>query len=188
MHFEREHDFAGTVERVATIMSDPAFQTALDLPDLARPDVVAHEVDGASHRLTLRYAYIGQLDPIAQRVVGGRKLTWVQDLRIDVSTGVGTLGFSADGVGGRADGSATVTIAPTGDASCRRRDQRRLPHQDPARRRQGRAGDRARAGASARRGGRRGRRRARPMTAPDAPELSFRPTVGEAWHHAVGRP
>ena len=83
-------------------MSDPAFQTELDLPDLARPDVVAHEVDGASHRLTLRYAYIGQLDPIAQKVVGGRKLTWVQDLRIDVSTGVGTLGFSADGVGGRA--------------------------------------------------------------------------------------
>ena len=101
VHFEREHDFAGTVERVASIMSDPAFQTALDLPDLARPDVVAHEVDGTSHHLTLRYAYIGQLDPIAQKVVGGRKLTWVQDLRIDVATGVGTLGFSADGVGGR---------------------------------------------------------------------------------------
>ena len=87
MHFEREHDFAGTVERVASIMSDPAFQTALDLPDLARPDVVAHEVDGTAHRLTLRYEYIGQLDPIAQKVVGGRKLTWVQDLRIDVATG-----------------------------------------------------------------------------------------------------
>ena len=128
VHFEREHDFAGTVERVATIMSDPAFQTALDLPDLARPDVVTHEVDGAAHRLTLRYAYIGQLDPIAQKVVGGRKLTWVQDLRIDVSTGIGTLGFSADGVGGRADGTASVAITslgtPTGDAakdmSCRR--------------------------------------------------------------------
>jgi hypothetical protein len=120
MHFEREHDFAGTVERVASIMSDPAFQTALDLPDLARPDVVAHEVDGASHHLTLRYAYIGQLDPIAQRVVGGRKLTWVQDLHIDVATGVGTLGFTADGVGGRADGTATVTITATGEGSCRR--------------------------------------------------------------------
>ncbi len=120
VHFEREHDFAGTVERVATIMSDPTLQTGLDLPDLARPDVVAHEVDGAAHRLTLRYAYIGQLDPIAQKVIGGRKLTWVQDLRIDVSTGAGTLGFSADGVGGRADGTATITIAPTGDASCRR--------------------------------------------------------------------
>ena len=120
MQFEREHEFAGTVEQVASIMSDPAFQTQLDLPDLARPDVVAHEVDGTTRRLTLRYAYIGQLDPIAQKVVGGRKLTWVQDLRIDVATGVGTLGFTADGVGGRADGTASVTITATGDGSCRR--------------------------------------------------------------------
>jgi len=74
VHFEAEHGFAGTVEQVATLMSDPAFQTMLDLPDLARPDVVAHEVDGSVRRLTLRYEYIGQLDPIAQKVVGGRKL------------------------------------------------------------------------------------------------------------------
>jgi hypothetical protein len=125
VHFEREHDFAGTVEQVATVMSDPAFQTGLDLPDLARPDVVAHEVDGPSHRLALRYEYVGQLDPIAQKVVGGRTLTWVQDLRIDVTTGAGTLRFSADGVGGRADGTATVTITARGaapvDVSCRRR-------------------------------------------------------------------
>ena len=120
MQFEQEHDFAASVERVASIMSDPAFQAGLDLPDLARPDVVAHEVDGAAHRLTLRYRYVGQLDPIAQKVVGGRAITWVQDLRIDVSTGAGTLGFTADGVGGRADGSATVSITATGDTSCRR--------------------------------------------------------------------
>jgi hypothetical protein len=121
VHFEHEHHFGGSVERVATVMSDPAFQTALDLPDLARPDVVAHEADGPSRRLVLRYEYVGQLDPIAQRVVGGRTLTWVQDLRIDVRTGAGTLGFSADGVGGRADGTAAVTITATGDASSRRR-------------------------------------------------------------------
>ncbi len=121
VHFEREHDFAGTVEQVATLMSDPGFQTVLDLPDLARPDVVTHEVDGPERRLTLRYEYIGQLDPIAQKVVGGRKLTWVQDLRIDVSTGTGTLDFSADGVGGRADGTASLTITATSDGSCRRR-------------------------------------------------------------------
>jgi len=121
VQFEREHEFPGTVEQVASIMSDPAFQTGLDLPDLARPDVVAHEVDGAAHRLTLRYAYTGQLDPIAQKVVGGRTLTWVQDLHIDVEQGSGTLSFTADGVGGRADGSATVAIAVTGAASCRRR-------------------------------------------------------------------
>jgi len=121
VHFEREHEFAGSVEQVASLMSDAGFQTVLDLPDLARPDVVGDEADGSRRRLTLRYAYTGQLDPIAQRVVGGRTLTWVQDLRIDVATGVGTLDFSADGVGGRADGRAGVVIAATGDASCRRR-------------------------------------------------------------------
>jgi hypothetical protein len=120
VQFEREHEFAGSVARVATIMSDPAFQTGLALPDLSRPDVVAHDVDGDTHRLTLRYRYVGELDPIAQRVVGGRAITWVQDLRVDIATGAGTLGFSADGVGGRADGTAAVTITPTGDASCRR--------------------------------------------------------------------
>jgi Protein of unknown function (DUF2505) len=121
VHFERAHEFAGTVEAVGRIMTDPEFQTALELPDLSRPTVVAHEVDGNAHRLTLRYEYAGQLDPIAQRVVGGRAITWVQDLRLDVASGAGTLGFSADAVGGRADGSATVTISTTGDASCRRR-------------------------------------------------------------------
>jgi hypothetical protein len=120
VQFAREHEFSGSVPRVATIMSDPSFHTGLELPDLSRPEVVAHEVDGASHRLVLRYRYEGQLDPIARKVVGARAITWVQDLRIDVATGEGALGFSADGVGGRADGTATVTIAPVGSGGCRR--------------------------------------------------------------------
>jgi hypothetical protein len=101
-------------------MSDPGFQSVLDLPDLARPDVVAHDVDGTSHHLTLRYEYIGQLDAFAQKIVAGRKLSWLQELRIDVASGAGTFVFTADGVGGRAEGSATVAITATGDASCRR--------------------------------------------------------------------
>jgi Protein of unknown function (DUF2505) len=121
VRFEHEHDFAGSVGEVATMMSDAAFQTGLDLPDLTRPDVVADEVVGSEHRLTLRYQFVGQLDPIAQKVVGGRTLSWVQDLCLDVGTGAGTLAFSADGGAGRADGTAAVTIAATGDRSCRRR-------------------------------------------------------------------
>jgi len=120
VHFERAHEFAGTVEAVAGIMSDPEFQTGVELPDLSRATVVAHEVDGNSHRLTLRYQYVGQLDPIAQKVVGGRAITWVQDLRLDVVSGAGTLGFTADGVAGRADGTATVAMTATDARSCRR--------------------------------------------------------------------
>jgi hypothetical protein len=102
-------------------MSDADFQRGLDLPDLSRPEVVADDADGAQRRLTLRYEYVGQLDSVAKTIVGNRKLTWVQDLRIDVERGVGTLTFSADGDAGRVNGTAAVTIAPTGDDACRRR-------------------------------------------------------------------
>jgi hypothetical protein len=121
VHFEREHDFRGLARHVAEIMSDADFQRGLDLPDLSRPEVVASETDGPRRRLTLRYEYVGQLDSAAKRIVGNRKLTWVQDLQIDVERGVGTLGFSADGDAGRVQGTADVTITDSGDGSCHRR-------------------------------------------------------------------
>ena len=120
MQFEREHEFTAPVARVATLMSDPDFQTQLDLPDLSRPVVVDYEVDGSSRLLRLRYQYIGQLDSIARRVVGDRTLTWIQALQIDSTAGTGTLTFSAEEDAGRVNGSATVAIVPT-DAGCSRR-------------------------------------------------------------------
>jgi hypothetical protein len=120
VHFEHQHDFAGAPARVAEIMSDAEFQSGLDLPDLSRPEVVASEVDGSRRLLTLRYEYVGQLDSVAQKIVGGRKLTWVQELRIDVDRGVGTLAFSADGDAGRVNGTADVGLTRTGGESCHR--------------------------------------------------------------------
>jgi hypothetical protein len=120
VRFESKHDFTASVVRVATLMSDPDFQTQLDLPDLSRPDVVDFEVDGSNRLLRLRYQYIGQLDSIARRVVGDRKLTWIQALEIDPTAGIGTLSFSAEEDPGRVNGSATVSIVPT-DAGCSRR-------------------------------------------------------------------
>ena len=96
VHFEAANDFAAPPERVGELMSDPDFQSQLDLPDLSAPTVVAHEVDGPRRLLRLRYQYVGQIDSFAKRIVGNRQLTWVQELRLDVSTGVGELAFSAD--------------------------------------------------------------------------------------------
>ena len=121
VQFESEHEFAASVERVATLMSDPDFQAQLDLPDLSRPEVVVHEVDGSDRLLQLRYQYIGQLDPIARRVVGNRKLTWIQVLRINATTGTGTLSFSAEEDADRVNGSATVSIVSTDPGGSRRR-------------------------------------------------------------------
>jgi hypothetical protein len=102
-------------------MCDPEFQAHLELPDLSLPIVVAHEVDGARRLLRLRYEYTGQLDSLAQRVIGGRQLTWVQELQFDTATDTGTLSFSADEDAGRVNGTASVTVTATGATDSHRR-------------------------------------------------------------------
>ena len=96
MHFEAEHAFPGGCAAVAAVLCDPGFHTNLDLPDLSRPTVVEDGNDGTARVLTLRYEYVGQLDPIARKVIGGRDLTWIQALRLDTTTYRGTLTFSAE--------------------------------------------------------------------------------------------
>ena len=111
MHFEVDHEFPGPQALVADVLCDAAFHAQLDLPDLSRPEVVESSVDGTSRLLRLRYEYIGRLDPIARKIVGGRKLTWIQELRLDTSTYAGTLSFSAEEDAGRLSGAAAVAIA-----------------------------------------------------------------------------
>src|SRR5205823_12221153 len=116
VHFEANHDFPGAQARVVELMSDPEFQAHLELPDLSRPVVVAHEVDGTRRLLRLRFEYVGDLDSLARRIVGNRRLTRVQEVDIDAVSGVGTLSFSADEDAGRVHGSAGVVVAASGDA------------------------------------------------------------------------
>jgi len=86
MRFEAEHDFPGSCAAVAAVLCDPDFQAQLALPDLSLPTVVSRTDDGPTRELTLRYEYVGQLDPIARKVIGGRDLTWIQALRLDTTT------------------------------------------------------------------------------------------------------
>jgi hypothetical protein len=120
-HFEVEHDFAASRGTVADVLCDPAFQTQLDLPDLSRPEVIASSVDGSTRLLRLRYEYIGQLDGVAQRIVGDRKLTWIQELQLDTATYRGTLTFSAEADADRLGGSADVALTTDDDDRTSRR-------------------------------------------------------------------
>jgi hypothetical protein len=122
VRFEAEHEFPAPCAAVAARLCDPAFQTQLELPDLGRPEVVEHTADGPVRVLRLRYEYTGRLDPIARRVVGGGKLTWVQELRLDTSAFTGTLTYHADEQADRFNAEAEVTLVPLdGDARARRR-------------------------------------------------------------------
>jgi hypothetical protein len=122
VHFEVVHDFPAPCAAVANVLCDPEFHAQLDLPDLSRPEIVKSSANGTSRLLLLRYEYTGQVDPIARRIVGNRKLTWMQELRLDTLTFTGTLAFSAEQDAKRLNGEAAVAITAVGDgAHCRRR-------------------------------------------------------------------
>jgi len=121
VHFAIEHEFPAPGAAVAEVLCDPEFHVHLDLPDLSRPEVVTSEAEGTTRVLRLRYEYIGQLDPIARRIVGGRRLTWIQELRLDPTSGAGTLSFSAEEEPRKVNGLADVAIVAVDDARSQRR-------------------------------------------------------------------
>jgi len=120
MKFAAEHTFTAPPAAVAAVLCDPDFHRTLDLPDLSRPEIVEHTVDGNSRALKLRYEFVGHIDGWAKRIIGGRKLTWLQELRLDVGTMGGTLTFAAESDPKRLNGEATVELTAVADAQTRR--------------------------------------------------------------------
>ena len=122
MRFEAEHEFAASRARVADLLCDAEFHRTLDLPDLSRPEVLEGTTDGATRVLRLRYEYVGQLDPVARRIVGDGGIAWIQELRLDTVSFIGTLSFSAERGAGRLNGAGDGTIVAREDGvGCRRR-------------------------------------------------------------------
>lgn len=70
----------------------------------------------------LRYDHVGHLDPIARWLLGDRRLTWIQDLRLDRTSGVGRLSFEAEADPARLHGAADVTLESVDGGTVRRLD------------------------------------------------------------------
>jgi Protein of unknown function (DUF2505) len=120
VRFHAEHRFDGTVEAVTALLSEPAFYLDLVLPDLSQPELLEHRDNGDGTELRLRYEFVGSLDPIAQRLIGAGRLAWIQSVRIDRSTGSGSLRFGAEKDPRRLHGQADFAIT-TSDHGCVRR-------------------------------------------------------------------
>jgi Protein of unknown function (DUF2505) len=120
VRFHAEHRFDGSVETVSALLSEPGFYLDLVLPDLSQPELLEHREDGDSTDIQLRYEFVGSLDPIAQRLIGAGRLAWVQSVRIDRSTGSGSLQFEAQKDPRRLHGKADFDIAAS-DHGCVRR-------------------------------------------------------------------
>lgn len=110
MRFSAAHEFPASPRAVADVLCDPAFHAALALPDLSLPEIVEHSADGSTRVLRLRYTFVGHLDPVARRILAGRKLTWIQELRLDVDSGAGRLTFAAEAEPDRLYGAADVAL------------------------------------------------------------------------------
>jgi hypothetical protein len=118
MRFAAEHRFAAPVDAVIAGLTDPEFHRGLQLPDLKLLDVDV-QPNQSETVLRLRYDFVGHLDPLARRLLGGRRLTWLQELHLDGS-GTGRLTFAAEADPRRLHGRADVAIEPD-DGGTRRR-------------------------------------------------------------------
>lgn len=122
MRFHAEHHFAGSPNAVLGLLTDAEFHRQLQLPDLTLPEVLESGTEGNEAILRLRYHYVGQLDPIARRLLGDRRLTWLQELRLDRSSWLGRLRFEAEADPKRLHGGADVVLEAANGAARRRLD------------------------------------------------------------------
>ena len=81
-----EHRFAAPLASVEQAMIDAEYLAALRLPDVAPPTVLGIEERDGQVTTRVAYQYTGTLDPIAQRVLRGDQVGWVQEVALDRST------------------------------------------------------------------------------------------------------
>jgi len=112
VHFTAENHFDGSPEAVAKVLSDPKSYLDVELPDLSAPTLVKNTDDGTRSEILLRYEYVGHLDPIARRLLGGDELAWMQQVVVDRKKLDGSLEFGAEKDPKRLHGSATFVLEP----------------------------------------------------------------------------
>jgi hypothetical protein len=125
MQFEADHHFSAPPEAVIALLVDPEFHEQLELPDLSRPEVIQTDL-GDPALLSLRYEFVGHLDAPARRLLGRRRLTWLQELRIDRATRAGQLTFASESSPDRLHGHADFTLEGEDESGCFRRLQGEL--------------------------------------------------------------
>ncbi len=123
MRFAIEQRFTADADAVARAYTDPALYAALDgLPKLSDPTVLAHEVDGDTVRLQVRYRFGGELSAAARAVIDPSRLTWVEESTHDLASRSTTFRMLPDHYADRFRCSGSYRFEPT-DAGCRRRGE-----------------------------------------------------------------
>jgi Protein of unknown function (DUF2505) len=122
VRFHTEHTFTGSEQAVATLLSDPDFYLGLTLPDLGQPELLEQRLDTTDAIVRLRYEFVGSIDPIARRLIGSDRLSWIQEVRVDRSAGSGTLRFEAEKSPKQLHGTAAFVLTTAGRGCVRHLD------------------------------------------------------------------
>jgi Protein of unknown function (DUF2505) len=120
MRFQTEHRFNGSPGQVADVLTDPRFYETLTLPDVSEPEVLGSSGDGQRSVVRLRYEFVGKMDAMARRLIGTKRLAWIQQVAVERSTNSGDLSFSAEADPKRLHGSAHFELQATDAGSVRR--------------------------------------------------------------------
>jgi hypothetical protein len=92
MRFTIDQRFRATAGEVGGALSSVDYlSTAMgELPDISRPEIRSHHVDGSEVTLNLEYRFAGSLPSVVTRVIDTAKLSWIEDTRINTSTWTAT--------------------------------------------------------------------------------------------------
>ena len=120
MRFEAEHRFNASPDAVAPFFTDPHFYQTLALPDVSTPEVLESSADAQQSRLRLRYEFSGSLDGTARRLLGGKRLSWIQEVVLQHTTDSGQLTFNSAADPNRLHGSAHFELQGDGGRCVRR--------------------------------------------------------------------
>lgn len=120
MKFSHHATYPASFEKVIEAATSEEFLSSLtDMPETAVPQRKSFSDDGTTLKCEIFWEHTGQLDPMANMLLKGKPLTWVQNITIDKTTKTGTI--STVYMEGTIPGSceATVTYTEDGDTTTR---------------------------------------------------------------------
>ena len=88
MNFRIEQPIAAPCARVIAVSADPDFYVRRGESEKVRPpEIVERTQDGDTVRLSIRYAFTGDLSGAARAILDPSQLTWVVETDLSTTTG-----------------------------------------------------------------------------------------------------
>lgn len=121
MRFQLQQRINAPVDRVAAAFTEAGFYESLDsLSNLARPELLSREEDGAFVRLRIRYRFIGHLSSAVRAAIDPKKLSWIEDSSHDLAARRVTFTMIADHYADRFESGGTYRLEPSGTGATTR--------------------------------------------------------------------